>query len=577
MTREKSTPSRSLIPTLFHKLELTLLCPQQWAKQREQEFGFENGAQFITKGDFSSFQWDHNQHSIMDSASILPILTTALSFKRSAMSILSSFPALVSDAEDSDDEDEPDDATVRTTNAVADHLTFNTVDIAKPVTVEDPILPADQAEFLHLHERMGHSSFHLLQQMSKHGFLPSKFKRCRVPVCASCQQGKQHKKPWKTRADSSSRIGGLAIRQPSDCISVDQLKSSTPGLIGQVKGWLTRERRHHTATVFVDHHSDLTFVHVTPSDTSEETVSIKEAFECFAASHCVTVKHYHADNGRFADSLFRDHVKEKGQTISFCGVGAHQQNGKVEKRIKDTLEQARTMLLHASHQCPKAVSASLWPYALHHAVNIRNNVTSNPWSLQAAVLLSCFGPQSQDWACLSTVPCCVWWPLWHSQARRRLWVPLARKGRFGKPTQWHLPSWHTTHQLPKSMVHRPICTWGPGRKTRTSRISWGSKPWTGTSTSSRNNDKSWAIVSKPCSARTGNRPDKSSIFHTLAHHRELITPTEGAQTEGKGPEDIPPEIGWDHRDFHFKEGLLGYNPRRHIQCYSEHTSPGLGF
>ena len=64
-------------------------------------------------------------------------------------------------------------------------------------------------------------------------------------------------------------------------------------------------------------------VHITPSDTSEETVSAKEAFEHFAASHDATVKHYHADNGRFADSLFRDHAKEKGQTISFSGVGAH--------------------------------------------------------------------------------------------------------------------------------------------------------------------------------------------------------------------------------------------------------------
>ena len=41
------------------ELELTLLCPQQWAKQREQEFGLEDGAQFITKGDCSRFQWDH--------------------------------------------------------------------------------------------------------------------------------------------------------------------------------------------------------------------------------------------------------------------------------------------------------------------------------------------------------------------------------------------------------------------------------------------------------------------------------------------------------------------------------------
>ena len=58
-------------------------------------------------------------------------------------------------------------------------------------------------------------------------------------------------------------------------MSVDQLKSSAPGLIGQIKGWLTNERQH-IATVFVDHYSDLTFVYVTPSDTSMETVEAKE-------------------------------------------------------------------------------------------------------------------------------------------------------------------------------------------------------------------------------------------------------------------------------------------------------------
>ena len=77
------------------------------------------------------------------------------------MSILYSFPALVSDAEDSDDEDKPEDATVRTTNAVNDHFPFNTIDTAKPVTVEDPIFSEDQAEFLCLYQRMGHSSFHM--------------------------------------------------------------------------------------------------------------------------------------------------------------------------------------------------------------------------------------------------------------------------------------------------------------------------------------------------------------------------------------------------------------------------------
>jgi hypothetical protein len=38
--------------------------------------------------------------------------------------------------------------------------------------------------------------------------------------------------------------------------------------------------------------------------TSEETVKSKLAFEKYAASHGVHIKHYHADNGRFKDNLF---------------------------------------------------------------------------------------------------------------------------------------------------------------------------------------------------------------------------------------------------------------------------------
>jgi hypothetical protein len=38
--------------------------------------------------------------------------------------------------------------------------------------------------------------------------------------------------------------------------------------------------------------------------TSEETLKSKLAFEKFAASHGVIIKHYHADNGRFKDNLF---------------------------------------------------------------------------------------------------------------------------------------------------------------------------------------------------------------------------------------------------------------------------------
>ena len=68
-------------------LKMTLLCPQQWAKQREQEFGMDDGAQFITKGNYSRFEWDKALNTItvpVDSFSNLPILTTVPSYHSSA-------------------------------------------------------------------------------------------------------------------------------------------------------------------------------------------------------------------------------------------------------------------------------------------------------------------------------------------------------------------------------------------------------------------------------------------------------------------------------------------------------------
>ena len=75
----------------------------------------------------------------------------------------------------------------------------------------------------------------------------------------------------------------------------------------------------------------------------------------------VHVHHYHADNGRFCEKEMTKAVKYNGHTISFYGVSAHLQNGKVEKRIRDLQDQARKMLLHATSRCPQAITAHLYP------------------------------------------------------------------------------------------------------------------------------------------------------------------------------------------------------------------------
>jgi hypothetical protein len=82
-----------------------------------------------------------------------------------------------------------------------------------------------------------------------------------------------------------------------------------------------------------------------------------------AESCGVTVKAYHADNGIFAEQLFRDEVNSSQQRISFCAVGAHHQNGIVERHIGTLTQGARTSLLHAQRRWPEAIGTILWPFA----------------------------------------------------------------------------------------------------------------------------------------------------------------------------------------------------------------------
>jgi hypothetical protein len=63
-----------------------------------------------------------------------------------------------------------------------------------------------------------------------------------------------------------------------------------------MKGWLTK-KRYRVATIFVDHFSGLSYIHLQKSTNAEETVEAKIAFERFAIKINVTIKSYQADNG----------------------------------------------------------------------------------------------------------------------------------------------------------------------------------------------------------------------------------------------------------------------------------------
>ena len=159
-------------------------------------------------------------------------------------------------------------------------------------------------------------------------------------------------------------------------VSVDQLVSPTPGFVPTHRGQPTKAR-YVGATVFVDHFTDFTYVHLMIKLDADSTVEAKQAFERVANEHGVRIKHYHSDNGLFDTNVFRHAVSAAGQTLSFCGVNAHHQNGKAERRIRDITEGARTALLHAAHRWPEAIHPSLWPSALKNYVNLRNALPSH--------------------------------------------------------------------------------------------------------------------------------------------------------------------------------------------------------
>jgi hypothetical protein len=229
-----------------------------------------------------------------------------------------------------------------------------------------------QAELLCWHYRLGHLPFANIRLMAARGEIPKRLATCRVPQCQSCLYGRATKKPWRTKAQPNKI---KTVTKPGEYVFVDQLESPVPGFKGQGKGFFFRER-YKVATIFVDHFSRLSYVHLQDSTKGEETLLAKRAFKAYAASFGVVIANYHADNGRFAERLFLDHAALNGQGVSLCGVNAHFQNGIAEKRIRDLTERARTSLLHAMNRCPSAVTINLWPYALRFANETHNSTPS---------------------------------------------------------------------------------------------------------------------------------------------------------------------------------------------------------
>ncbi len=238
----------------------------------------------------------------------------------------------------------------------------------------DPI----QSEWVYWHDKLGHLSPTIMKRIPKVGFIPRRLASIKkVPPCASCIFGRATKRSWSKTGDGHHFIRRPEHDKPGKGVSVDQLVSAQPGIIPQSGGTLTTDRIWG-ATCFSDHYSGFRYSHLMRNFTAEATIEAKQAFEKFSQAHGVDIAHYHADNGRFAEVLFRQEVDMCGQKITYCGVGAHHQNGIVERAIQDATFDARTLLLHAKRYWPEMISTALWPLAIKAADEKYNKINFAP-------------------------------------------------------------------------------------------------------------------------------------------------------------------------------------------------------
>ena len=236
-----------------------------------------------------------------------------------------------------------------------------------------------QQMLMNWHHRLYHLPFRRMFMLAEKGYLPKCLLKCRdyLPLCVACQFGSARRRPWRTKGKKHGNIRRKEEIRPGDGQSLDQIVSAQPGLIPQMAGFLTSSRLWG-ATVVVDHFSDYTYCHLMKDFTLEETLNAKKSWEqiLFQAGH--QAKHYHADNGRFADDDFRAHCAERNQSLSFCGVGAHHQNGIVEGRIKILTQGARTLLLHGQRMWPDMINSMFWPFALKAMAERLNRLHVSP-------------------------------------------------------------------------------------------------------------------------------------------------------------------------------------------------------
>ena len=147
------------------------------------------------------------------------------------------------------------------------------------------------------------------------------------------------KVPWQTKGNNTGKHVFKA-NKPGQVDSIDQMVSTQPGFKAQLKGKLTNQH-YKAATILVDHYSGLPYKHMMTNLSSDKPLKAKLVLKKFATNNHVSIKHYHANNERFADKAFIAQCNQQQQQLTYCGVNTQFQIGNVDKAIHDITEVGR--------------------------------------------------------------------------------------------------------------------------------------------------------------------------------------------------------------------------------------------
>ena len=181
-----------------------------------------------------------------------------------------------------------------------------------------------QMELLTWHYHLGHVGMHCFQRLIHHDkeldnhdtsevlklptVISSKHKgtsMCSVPFCAACILGKMERVP-NSSTITRGKITGKLCRDdllPGDCISMDQYVVKVPGR--SLNNSSNTTLKFNGGTIFIDHASNMIFLHNQISLHTSETLIGKRLLERSAHNIGHSVKHFHANNGVFASQEFR--------------------------------------------------------------------------------------------------------------------------------------------------------------------------------------------------------------------------------------------------------------------------------